>query len=321
MDAQDDSGEHYGVAGMIGIDLGSNTCRFLAFDEATQQVIWTFERAVKTADGLHVSGIISDAAIERIVGAIEEAQKSFAFEGHEVDAVTTEAMRQARNASAVIETIERRTGVRFRVIDAETEAAYTLAGVEYRLGVMGMAPRCYALIDIGGGSTEVIFRYGDTTLSRSFPIGIVTLSQCSDSPQSLRALIDAAVAPLAAYAAECYARYGKAELLIATAGTPTTVAAYLLGMEYATYEAARVNGYTLTCKGIEEALEALLRMPECARARYVGVGREELIITGIGIIVALYQALGFTQALVVDDGLREGVALCYGKNRLKASIN
>ncbi|MBN2896426.1 MAG: phosphatase [Campylobacterales bacterium] len=306
---------------MISIDLGSNTCRFLAFDEVTQQVIWTFERAVKTADGLHISGMISDAAVERIVAAINEAKGSFAFEGHAVDAVTTEAMRQARNAPAVIETLERRSGIRFRIIGAEEEAAYTLAGVEYRLGVMGIASRRYALIDIGGGSTEVIVRSGDTTLSRSFPIGIVTLSQRSDSPETLQALIAEAVVPVAAYAASCYERIGTPEMLIATAGTPTTVAAYLLGMEYATYDAARVNGYVLTCKGIAEALEALLALPECERTRYVGVGREELIITGIGIISALYRTLGFSQALVVDDGLREGVALCYGKNLLKALTN
>ncbi len=303
---------------MISIDLGSNTCRMLAFDGETKRVLWTFERAVKTAEDLHESGKISDAAIERIIDAIEVAKAEFSFEGALIDAVTTEAMRQASNADAVIETLSRRTGVRFRIIDAESEAAYTLKGVEYRLSSLGIAARRYALIDIGGGSTEVIFRFDDLTFSRSFPIGIVTLSQRCDVSHHLEHLVRTSMEPVSEYVTQCYEVHGRPDMLIATAGTPTTVASYLLGMECSTYNPEHINGYMLTCNKIAQALQALLAMQEQERSRYVGVGRESLILTGIAIMEQLYATMGFDEAMVIDDGLREGVALSYCKIQLKA---
>ena len=114
-----------------------------------------------------------------------------------------------------------------------------------------------------------------------------------------------------AYVAHYYAKEGKPTAYVATAGTPTTMAAYLLGMNYADYDVEKINGYLLTYEGTQKALEDLRAMPEKQRAEIVGVGRESLIIAGIVIVQKLYTVLGFEQAIVVDDGVREGVAIAY----------
>jgi exopolyphosphatase/guanosine-5'-triphosphate,3'-diphosphate pyrophosphatase len=54
-----------------------------------------------------------------------------------------------------------------------------------------------------------------------------------------------------------------------------------------------------------------MKMNTAKRAYYVGVGREELIITGIHIIEMVFNVLNYDRAIVIDDGLREGVALNY----------
>jgi exopolyphosphatase/guanosine-5'-triphosphate,3'-diphosphate pyrophosphatase len=57
----------------------------------------------------------------------------------------------------------------------------------------------------------------------------------------------------------------------------------------------------------------LENMDESARIRFVGVGRENLIIAGILMVTAIYESMGVEEAIIIDDGLREGIALDYYK--------
>ncbi|HFU74474.1 MAG TPA: phosphatase, partial [Helicobacteraceae bacterium] len=99
--------------------------------------------------------------------------------------------------------------------------------------------------------------------------------------------------------------------LVATAGTTTTRAEFIQGMDYKTYDPQKINGYTLSLQATHKALEGLLALTEEERAIKVGVGRENLISAGIIIVQALYKVLGFESAIVIDDSLREGLAMHY----------
>ncbi len=296
---------------MIAIDLGSNTCRFLHVTCDPFEILGSFEVIVKTADQLHSSGIINDAAVTRVIEAIHCAAKQMPLKDERVVAVTTEAMRQANNRHEVLARIEAETGIRFEVIDAVHEARATTRAVRYRLEQLRFEHDSLVMIDIGGGSTEVAFIFGDEMLSKSFPIGIVTLSQQCDSLEAVHAWLETGLEAVDAYVREIYGRFGKPDVLVPTAGTPTTIAAYLQDMDYAGYDVSRINGFVLTCKDIRKALDSLMALDESARSRYVGVGRESLIAAGIVLVEAMYDVLGFDNGVVVDDGLREGVALEY----------
>ena len=102
---------------------------------------------------------------------------------------------------------------------------------------------------------------------------------------------------------------GKASSFVATAGTPTTMAAYLNGMHAANYDAKKINGYRLHLQDSYKVLHDLQSMSEEQRKFYVGVGRESLIIAGIVIVQKLYEVLAYESAIVIDDGVGEGVAL------------
>jgi len=299
---------------MIAIDLGSNSCRFLHVNCGNSEVIAEFEAIVKTADNLHVSGKISLQAQERIIRAIEDAKAHIDFKDETIVAVTTEAMRQASNASEVIESIKLNTGVVFEIINGEKEAKYTLEAVKHRLISLNINPNSFVLIDIGGGSTEVIFSFDDKIFSQSFKLGIVGIAQQCQTLDEVRTFLATAMDEVKEYIDSIYKTQNKPNLLVATAGTPTTISAYLLGMNYQTYDARKINGHTLTCKDINKALYELMAMDECTRSHYVGVGRENLIAAGVVIVEAFYDALGFESALVIDDGLREGVAFSYCKS-------
>ena len=296
---------------MIAIDLGSNTFRVISYDCKTRRWGREFERIVRTADGMHLTGRISDASAERIVHAARDARKLFDFENDTVVAVTTAAMRMAANAGEVLERIETEGGVRFRVIGDDEEAALTMKAVRNRLELLELDADDFVLIDIGGGSTEVMFYRGGAFESRSFPVGIVTVAQRCEGPETVRKELEKALEPVREYVRAYYAKQGKPATFVATAGTPTTIAAFLKGMTYETYDAAQINGTRLTLDQCGEALNGLLALGDAERAVYVGVGKETLIVAGVVIVQAFYELLGFDEAVIVDDGLREGVALAY----------
>ncbi len=98
-------------------------------------------------------------------------------------------------------------------------------------------------------------------------------------------------------------------MFVATAGTPTTIAAFKQGLDYAHYDVEKVNGTVLSLQDLDEALERLLSMNTKERERWVGVGRDDLIVAGVLIVKSIMIAAGFKTMLVIDDGLREGLAL------------
>lgn len=289
---------------MIAVDLGSNTIRFIEYDGKK----WgkSFEKIVRTAEGLYETGTIGENAVTRIIGAIDDAKTQIDFLHQSVIGYTTAAMRLASNSQAVLDKIEAETKIRFAIIDANKEAALTLNAVCYRLSQLDIVPVSFLLADIGGGSTELIHYDRGSVQSVSINMGIVTLSESSVSSSQLRDKIDLFKNKVAEAT-----NVSASTRLVLTAGTPTTIAAYVKGMDYETYDPKRINGTLLKLNDCYRVYNELMAMDEASRTRYVGVGRENLIMAGILMVNAIYESLQSEEALIVDDGLREGIALEY----------
>ena len=294
---------------MIAIDLGSNSFRVLEYDCKTKKQITQFEKVVKTADGLAEHGYINDETIARVIAAINEAKNIIGFMGKDIKAVTTEAVRRASNSDAVLGEIQKATGVSFEIISGEEEARLTLLAVKHRLGKVHHTSDSFVLIDIGGGSTELIFHHGDETFSKSFPVGIVTIAQSYENLKNIEKALPMEMENMQIFCEEVYAKKGKSSSFVATAGTPTTVAAMKLGLNYETYDASKINGTSLQKEELDFYLKKLLAMPFIEREIAVGTGRSDLIAAGILIYRHLFSIVGFESCVIIDDGLREGVAL------------
>jgi len=287
---------------MIAIDLGSNTIRFIEYDG--QKWGESFEKIVKTAESLYQTNKIGEHALHRIIDAIVHARLKLDFSKHDVIAYTTAAMRLASNSEDVLDQILSETGISFHIIDAHKEAELTLNAVRHRLKNLTIEPSEFILADIGGGSTELIHCSGSDSHSFSLNMGIVTLSESASSMSELSKRIGEFKAAIAK-------SLNLSGVLVLTAGTPTTIAAYLLGMDYESYDPLKINGYRLHLADCIRVYNELLAMDELERTRYVGVGRENLIISGILMVTALYEVMGCSEAIIIDDGLREGIALEY----------
>jgi len=181
--------------------------------------------------------------------------------------------------------------------------------VENRLKLLGEEPKSFMMVDIGGGSTELLFHYGEgKSFSKSFQVGIVTVTQRFNGLAELAEAIPLLMNPLKHYYHEVVSQYGEVEMFIATAGTPTTIAAMREGMEYATYDAEKIHGIRLSQKDLVEQLSKLIKMSAEERVKIVGVGRDDLIASGVLIYDEIYTFSGFKESMVIDDGIREGVA-------------
>jgi exopolyphosphatase/guanosine-5'-triphosphate,3'-diphosphate pyrophosphatase len=302
---------------MIACDLGSNTLRIVQLDCESGERIHEFERMVKTADKLYVNSRINEAAIARIINAIKEAQAEFDFYEDEVHAVATAAVRLAKNSQEVLRRIEEETGVHFICIDAVVEAKLTHLAVKWRLGKLGYHDS-FMLLDLGGASTEITIG----AKSKSFNIGIVTMAQKYEK-DGVVSHLDGELSMVRTYITSLYQEVKKPRYFVATAGTPTTIAAFMQGLDYAHYDVEKVNGTKLDIDDLDKALQQLLSFSIKEREKWVGVGRDALIIAGIEMVKYIMISAGFNEMIVIDDGLREGVALqkCQEKATFSAHIN
>lgn len=293
---------------MIAIDLGSNTIRFIEYNGS----IWgqSYEKIVRAAESLHATNMICDDAVSRICFAIEEAKSKLNFIDQEVVAVTTAALRMASNGLDVISRIFDQTGIKFIIIDGIKEAELTLLAVKNRLHMLNINSDQFCLADIGGGSSELIYYNNSKLNTISLPIGIVTMSEEAISTNNLQALLTNFENKIRLFH-DSLGEHTKDVQLVLTSGTPTTIAAYRMGMNYSNYDANKINGSSLALIDCQTAYLELMAMDEPTRAMYVGVGREILIATGILMVESLFKSLEIDEAIIIDDGLREGVALNY----------
>ncbi|MDP3265642.1 MAG: phosphatase [Sulfuricurvum sp.] len=293
---------------MIAIDLGSNTIRFIEYDGLR----WgkSYEKIVRTAEQLQATNIIGENALVRILNAIDEAKQCLDFTNQDIVAVTTAALRMANNRVDIIAKIHQHSGILFTIIDGAREAQLTRLAVQNRLKQLHINFTNFVLADIGGGSTELISCDDAKVTSISLPIGIVTMSEKAANSTQLELLLASFEEKVRLF----YSSLGEKEYetrLILTSGTPTTIAAYRMGMDYSNYNPDKINGSILTLSDCVQTYMELMTMDESMRAKYVGVGREQLIATGILMVESLLKSSDVQEAIIIDDGLREGVALDY----------
>ena len=276
------------------IDLGSNTFRVLNYDCESGESISTYEKVVGTAKNLSVDNTISEGALQKIINAIKTAKKEIGF-FPQIRAVTTAALRKASNAQTILEKIESKTGIAFEIISGDEEAKLTLLAVRNRLQSLKIFHENFVVVDIGGASTEIIVVDGESVKVKSFDIGIVTYDEHKDVLRSMHK----------------FCTNIKTDVVVSTAGTPTTIAALKLGQNYKTYDPNSVNGTNIDFDDFKSVREMIVSSDPQEQDRLVGKDRADLVVVGIELFRQVLEYLNVSSSIVIDDGLREGIALDY----------
>jgi exopolyphosphatase/guanosine-5'-triphosphate,3'-diphosphate pyrophosphatase len=256
-----------------------------------------------------------DRTLEALADFAEQIQRHAAIQ---TAAIGTSALRNASNSSAFIHAVKKKTGIGIQVITGEEEARLTLLGVAYTLTgderLKKLNPFTSSIvIDIGGGSTEIIAtRLGETPVIRSLPLGAVYLTErCikHDPPLAEEVVL------LRRMVKEELDRYSAmfqpdpAGMLVGTAGTITTLAAIDQGLDG--YDPARINRSALTSDSIDRIVDTLSMSSLEQRRTIRGLepGREDIIFAGAVILQEIIRRFGYASVLVSDWGLREGIVL------------
>ncbi|MCT7908961.1 exopolyphosphatase [Arcobacter lacus] len=295
---------------IVTIDLGSNSFRVLKYDYKNHKIISEFNEVVGMADGLVETLNISKDAMIRVINAINKASQDLNFDPKDAVCVTTAAMRKALNNKEVLSFFEEKTGAKFSIIDANEEARLTLLAVKYALKREKINSENFVLLDIGGGSTEIVVNTAKKYEAKSFDFGIVTMTQKSikkedlekdlnDRKIQIKEFLDSLNLDLKDYS------------FVATAGTPTTIAAIKLGQDYFSYDRNIVNGTKVNLKDLEDSLKIFKSHSKDELTKLVGQGRVEFMEVGTYIYKMVFEVLQKDESIVLDDGLREGVAINY----------
>jgi exopolyphosphatase/guanosine-5'-triphosphate,3'-diphosphate pyrophosphatase len=301
------------------LDLGTNNCRLLIACPSGDsfRVVDSFSRIIRLGEGISSTGCISDAAIERAIGALSICRdKIQTRKARRLRLIATEACRAASNATGFRDRVAAETGIRLEVINRETEAALAVLGCSPLLDPNG---RGAMLFDIGGGSTELVRIERDPAEPNaaprikawmSIPLGVVTLAERFGgrdvTPRSYALMMQEVAKHIAPFAAAHGGNLRDMHLL-GTSGTVTTLAGVHLNLMR--YDRRRIDGIWMNAPDITATIARLLGMSYQERAdnHCIGVERADLVLAGCAILDAIRDAFPLPRLRVADRGLREGM--------------
>lgn len=300
---------------IVTIDLGSNSFRVLKYDYKNHKIISEYNEVVGMADGLVETLNISKDAMIRVINAINKASQDLNFDPKDAVCVTTAAMRKALNNKEVLSFFEEKTGAKFSIINANEEARLTLLAVKYALKREKINSENFVLLDIGGGSTEIVINTAQNYEAKSFDFGIVTMTQKSIKKEDLEKDLNDRKIQIKEFLNSLKIDL-KDYSFVATAGTPTTIAAIKLGQDYFSYDRNIVNGTKVNLNDLEDSLKIFKSHSKDELTKLVGQGRVEFMEVGTYIYKMVFEVLQKDESIVLDDGLREGVAINYALNKV-----
>lgn len=308
---------HAGPARLASLDLGTNTFLLLIAEVAAGTITPVLDREtiVRLGKGVDAAGNLNAAAMQRGYACLQEyVALARQYQAEKIFAVGTSALRDAANRAEFIDAALAQTGVRIDVISGEKEARLAFAGTVSNKTAL---PAPLAVLDIGGGSTEVVmgeavsFPTSKNSLqARSADIGSVRLTErfIQNDPvepeEMMRLRRQAETVLRATWPAAALA---PVKTLIGTAGTVTTLAAMAQAMRE--YDAARIDGYLLTRQKLGELIVALRQRTVAQRCELPGLSpaRADVILAGAIILETFLDLYQFPGLLVSNRGLRYGV--------------
>jgi exopolyphosphatase/guanosine-5'-triphosphate,3'-diphosphate pyrophosphatase len=330
------SGPSGGRALYAAVDLGTNNCRLLVAQPSgdTFRVVDSHSQIARLGEGLHETGRLSDAAIERAMEALHAIRRKLRHHGvGRVRCIATEACRKAANGPEFIRRVHEETGLTFKIIGAKEEARLAAIGCH---DLLAQPAASVMVIDIGGGSTELSHLDAGTArqlglkglLDRapildwtSLKLGVVTLTDAFaalDEETAWPGMVDHARRTLAAWPGLEVARarlLADQGYLIGTSGTVTCLAGVHLNLDR--YRRDRVDGSWMSEADGMAAIERLrsLGTPGRAELPTIGAERAPLMPAGCAILLAVWEAFSGSRLRIADRGLREGLLLSmmYGK--------
>jgi exopolyphosphatase/guanosine-5'-triphosphate,3'-diphosphate pyrophosphatase len=296
---------------VAAIDCGTNSIRLLVADlrDGGKTDLHREMRIVRLGQGVDRTGLLAPEALERTRVAVEDYAATCRELGVErTRFVATSATRDAGNreffTSMVIEALH----LQPEVVSGDEEAALSFLGATAGLAAEGP----FLVMDIGGGSTELVLGSEKVEAARSVDVGCVRLTErhLHDDPPTPEQVAAARADVEAAFAvAEEVVPVAQARTAIGLAGSVTTVAALALGLP--SYQADRIHLSRISATQVREVTTRLLGMTHAERAALpvMHPGRVDVIGGGALVLLTAVERFGLDEVLVSESDILDGIAL------------
>jgi len=310
------------------IDIGTNTFRLLIANVCSDptnkgysiQQICSERIITRLGEGITADGMISDSSMQKGLDALKIFSRIIADNDvTKTSAIATSALREAKNSKDFILKAKELSGLDIQTISGDDEARLTASGMMMDIDVPDEA----ILIDIGGGSTELIFTNRAVAAHlHSLNLGVVYLAAkyMTDDPPS-GDMIDKMEKDIEkVITSETLLFDKKADTgvrLIGTAGTITALAA--MSLKLTSYDHNKIHKSRMSAETIRNIFHRLALISSAERAQYIPFEPERLdiIVPGTLILLKLMELFRSDEILVSDYGLREGILLELSKSRGK----
>jgi exopolyphosphatase/guanosine-5'-triphosphate,3'-diphosphate pyrophosphatase len=298
---------------LAAIDIGTNSIRLVVAEvqpDGSYRVLDEEREMTRLGRGLYRDGRLGDAPMEQSLQALGK-MKAIAegFGVGDLRAIATSAVREAGNGRDFVREAWRRYRVRVEVVAGDEEARLAFRSVTRHYD---LDDRLTSIVDIGGGSTEVILAAGGLVEQVvSLPLGAVRLAEhyCKSDPlkpkhwRALRRAIDQRIKD--AIGEPAFA----AEVMIGSGGTFTNLAE--MAQAERDGKVTHARDYPLSRAEVTRLLARLRETPLEVRRQIPGLNprRADIIVAGAAIVARLTKRLGTQRVLVNDRGVRDGVLL------------
>ncbi|MGJ7905729.1 hypothetical protein ACOQFL_04530 [Actinopolyspora sp. H202] len=296
------------------LDVGSNTVHLLVVDahRGAHPTPMTSEKSVlRLSERIGAGGALTESDIEELVNTVQAARDSARGLGcAELMAFATSAIRQADNATTVLETVRERTGVSLEVLSGEQEARLTFLAARRWYG---WSAGNLLLLDIGGGSLEMALGIDEQPdIAVSLPLGaghVARTASLGDPPEReevkhLRNRLSEQLSD----AVERFAEFGAPDKVAATSKTFRSLARLAGAAPPAAGPRVR---RTLTDTALRQLLAFITRISARDLASLDGVSgaRAHQLVSGGLVAEASMHAMSLRELDICPWALREGVIL------------
>lgn len=297
---------------MAVIDVGTNSILYLLAETNTRgEIIPAYQevRSVRLGRNVATDGIILSESLKEAVRILNHYRNlTLKQKAHRIVVIGTQVFRAATNSERVCETIRKKTGFHVEILTEKEEAEWSYTGAIHGRQLHGLT----CVVDIGGGSTEVILGDGEhISALESIKLGAVGLTERyihHDPPlqsewTSLEEFISASLKDTVGPLLE------RGEQLIGVGGTVTALAAQDMHLEH--YDPDRVDGSVMPLSHIQKNLQKMKSIPLSERQVLLSLdpNRADIVLAGTAILRAVMGNYNFEQVIVSDRGLRFGIAL------------
>jgi exopolyphosphatase/guanosine-5'-triphosphate,3'-diphosphate pyrophosphatase len=294
------------MATLAAVDIGANSVRLKIARVVRKhlQVLHEDREVVRLGENVFRVGALDPAAMEQTIRVLRRFQKATQAHGvTQVRVLATSALRDANNGAAFVHWVQAAIGWRVEVISGVEEGRLIHLGVmaNTRIGAGRVL-----LIDLGGGSCELILSYkGQIERISSLPLGAVRLTReflKHDPPTEtelgqMRSYIGEEVGRLRRELTE-----HKINLTIATSGTPAALSELWAAVQES-------NTATVPRAGLLRLTKKLSALNVDQRRAFKGIGprRAEIIVAGAHVFAELFTELELTSFRYLPFGLRDGI--------------